>query len=276
MLVLIEKSMSSTAAVLDQEFKEIIQSVLEETESLLLINPAPKVFREFVLTVSEVDDHLPDIQVLASPDVLKTVTDDFIVASQISDLIEQETLALRATTEISRNSLLVSDDQVVAFLAIDGKLSGLSSEDDEFVDNVRSTFNDEWETSNDFNLRTPPLSRVKKTLREEFGDEVEDDFMTVLDSVESVPGEENELDEVTIALLVGAKNNELLYDISKWGEDTGVASKATFSRTKTRLEDRNVIETEKVPIEIGRPRLRLLLVEDNLQNSEDLIEQVDA
>ncbi len=268
--------MSSTAAVLDQEFKEIIQSVLEETESLLLINPAPKVFREFVLTVSEVDDHLPDIQVLASPDVLKTVTDDFIVASQISDLIEQETLALRATTEISRNSLLVSDDQVVAFLAIDGKLSGLSSEDDEFVDNVRSTFNDEWETSNDFNLRTPPLSRVKKTLREEFGDEVEDDFMTVLDSVESVPGEENELDEVTIALLVGAKNNELLYDISKWGEDTGVASKATFSRTKTRLEDRNVIETEKVPIEIGRPRLRLLLVEDNLQNSEDLIEQVDA
>ena len=51
----------------------------------------------------------------------------------------------------------------------------------------------------------------------------------------------------------------LLYDISRWGEDVGVASKATFSRAKSRLEDAALIRTEKVPIDVGRPRLRLTL-----------------
>jgi DNA-binding MarR family transcriptional regulator len=60
------------------------------------------------------------------------------------------------------------------------------------------------------------------------------------------------------------------------GEDTGVASKATFSRVKTRLEDRDLIETEKVPIDVGRPRLRLVLVPDDLEDVEHLAEQATA
>jgi hypothetical protein len=73
------------------------------------------------------------------------------------------------------------------------------------------------------------------------------DFRAVLDSLEAARGGGEGLDEVTISLLVAAKNRELLYDISRWGEDIGLASKATFSRTKTRLEDNGLIETEKVP-----------------------------
>ena len=43
-----------------------------------------------------------------------------------------------------------------------------------------------------------------------------------------------------------------------------IASKATFSRTKTRLEDAGIIDTEKVPIDVGRPRLRLKLGDERL------------
>ena len=84
--------------------------------------------------------------------------------------------------------------------------------------------------------------------------------------METARGDEEDLSEVTVALLVAAKNEQLLYDISKWGEDTGVASKATFSRTKTNLEERGLIDTEKVPIDVGRPRLRLKLADDRLTN----------
>jgi predicted transcriptional regulator len=73
---------------------------------------------------------------------------------------------------------------------------------------------------------------------------------------------------VTISLLVAARNEVLLYDISKWGEDIGIASKATFSRTKTRLEDLGLIDTEKVPIDVGRPRLRLKLGDDRLREAD--------
>uniref|UniRef100_UPI000A78D6B4 transcriptional regulator TbsP domain-containing protein n=1 Tax=Halococcus thailandensis TaxID=335952 RepID=UPI000A78D6B4 len=60
----------------------------------------------------------------------------------------------------------------------------------------------------------------------------------------------------------------MLYDISRWGEDAGVASKATFSRKKTQLEEQGLLETEKVPIDVGRPRLRLLLGEERLREAD--------
>ncbi|PSQ37416.1 hypothetical protein BRD05_00685, partial [Halobacteriales archaeon QS_9_70_65] len=68
---------------------------------------------------------------------------------------------------------------------------------------------------------------------------------------------------------VAAKNEDLLYDISKWGEDIGIASKATFSRTKSRLEETGLIDTEKVPIDVGRPRLRLKLGDERLEGTDN-------
>ncbi|KZN23165.1 hypothetical protein A4G99_16780 [Haladaptatus sp. R4] len=229
-----------------------------------------------MLMAAEFDDELPDLQVLAAPDVLKASLEDFILASQVADLIDQDTLELQITTDITRSSLLVSDDEVVTVVTLDDELTGLRSDDEELVENIWSSFSDDWEDGDTFSLRPPPLSRVQETLGEEFGDEVQADFMMVVDSVDTMPGEDDELDEVAIALLVAANNEVLLYDISKWGEDTGVASKATFSQTKTRLEDRGLIETEKVPIEVGRPRLRLVLVPDNLEDIDMLADQVTA
>jgi Family of unknown function (DUF5821) len=268
--------MSTQAAEFDQELDQTIHALFDDADSVLVVNPAPAVFRTIMVTAASVDDELPTLQVLATPDVLKSSREDFILASQIADLIDQDTLELRTTTDIARSSLLVSDEQVVTVVSLDGELTGLQSKDDELVENIQSAFLDDWEDGDTFNLRTPPLSRVRETLSEEFGDEAEDDFMMVFESVDRIPGEDDDLDEVTIALLVGANNELLLYDISKWGEDTGMASKATFSRVKTRLEDRGLIDTEKVPIDVGRPRLRLGLVPDDLEDVEYLAEQATA
>jgi predicted transcriptional regulator len=70
-----------------------------------------------------------------------------------------------------------------------------------------------------------------------------------------------------VSLLAAAKHEELLYDISTWGEEVGMASKATFSRTKNQLEERGLIATEKVPIDVGRPRQRLLLGDERLRGA---------
>jgi hypothetical protein len=107
-----------------------------------------------------------------------------------------------------------------------------------------------------------------ETLEAEIDPDVAADFETVLNSLDSARGDGDGLDEVTISLLVAARNGELLYDISKWGEDVGLASKATFSRTKTRLEDNGLIDTEKVPIDVGRPRLRLMPGDSRLEEAD--------
>ena len=258
--------MSSETGVLDPTFDEIIESVFEDSDEIRLVNPAPEVFRSVMLTVSEFEDELPDLQVLAVSDVLKAAVEDFILASQIADLVDQETLSLRSTADISQNSLFISENEVAIVVTLDSEITALNSTEKDFVEKMQAAFLDEWEEGDDFSLRTPPLSRVKETLAEEFGEDVQEDFLMMLEEADTVPGENDQLDEVAIALLVGANNGELLYNISKWGEDTGLASKATFSRTKTQLEDRDIIETEKVPIEVGRPRLRLLLIPESLED----------
>jgi hypothetical protein len=268
--------MSTEATVLDEDFTDMINSIFEDTDSVLIVNPARNVFRTMMLTASSFDNDLPDIQVLATPDVLKGSLDDFILASQVADLIARDSLELRTTTDIARSSLIVSDDEVVTVVTLDSKSTGMRSSDDELVENIRTTFMKDWDDGDEFNLRTPPLSRVQETLREDIGSDAEDDFMMIFESAETIPGEDDELDEVAVALLVAANNQVLLYDISKWGEDTGVASKATFSRTKTRLEDRGLIGTEKVPIDVGRPRLRLVLMPDDLEDVNELSDKVSA
>ena len=74
---------------------------------------------------------------------------------------------------------------------------------------------------------------------------MQSDFQTMLESAENIT-DIDELDEVGLSLLVAAKHEQLLYDISHWGEDADVASKATFSRKKTQLEKQGLLETEKV------------------------------
>ena len=73
------------------------------------------------------------------------------------------------------------------------------------------------------------------------------------------------VDKVSIALLAAAKNSELFYDVVQWGEDTGVASKATFSRRKDFLVNLNVLFEESVKTPFGRPKIRLKLNDGKLK-----------
>ncbi|WP_336330833.1 transcriptional regulator TbsP domain-containing protein [Haloarcula sp. CGMCC 1.2071] len=67
------------------------------------------------------------------------------------------------------------------------------------------------------------------------------------------------LDHISVALVAAAHSGALLNDLSTWSEEVGLASAATFSRRKQKLEDSGIIYTEKVPIEVGRPKQRLKL-----------------
>lgn len=221
-------------------------------------------------TVRDVIDHLAaaaldvQIRVLVEADVIKPVMDDFVTASTAADLIDTGVLALRTSDELSLNALLIADGIAIALIRTDGHVHGLSSSDGAFVSDLLDRYDTRWTDANPYTLRTPPLSEVKHTLARDIGEHAETDFSGILTALESLGEDGRRLDEVTISLLVAARNEELLYDISKWGEDVGIASKATFSRTKTDLETAGLLATEKVPIDVGRPRLRLKLDDEAL------------
>ena len=247
-----------------------LETVLDaafETASgtVLVVNPGPAAVEALIDVVGTAD---VNVQVLASEDALKTVFDDFIVASTAADLVDAGTLALRTTADLPRASLLVDDESVLALVEAGDRVAGLAADETEFVTAAAAVYGDDWADADPFTLRTPAISRVRDSLSADISPDVEADFDAVLASLDTARGDGDGLDEVTISLLVAAKNRVLLYDISKWGEDVGIASKATFSRTKTRLEDLGLIDTEKVPIDVGRPRLRLQLADERLRDAD--------
>ncbi|AKU08834.1 MULTISPECIES: transcriptional regulator TbsP [Haloferax] len=244
---------------------DIIKSVLSSSEDEVLVaNPTAEVIEGLVAVATDIDGDLPEIRLVADEGVLKDVLDDFIVASNAANLVAEGALSMRTADDEVENTLFVTPNSVVALVAAGDKVAGLVTDDEAFVETAFEAHQAHWEAAPEFKLRTPPLSRVRETLGEDIGEETLADFDAVLASLSSARGDGDGLDEVTISLLVAARNEVLLYDISKWGEDVGIASKATFSRTKTKLEELGLIDTEKVPIDVGRPRLRLKLGADEL------------
>lgn len=254
-----------SASLVDRGVDGVLERAIEtEPGTVYVVNPGRHTIRHVIETLDPEADSVR-IHVMAAESVLKSVMDDFLVASRAADLVEADILALRTHGAETENAVIVTADRVIALLNVDDHVTGLSTDETGFVERATSAYAERWEEATPFNLRTPPLSRVHETLATDIGPEAQADFADVLDSLDTARGNGHGLDEVTISLLVAARNEALLYDISKWGEDVGIASKATFSRTKTRLEDKGLIDTEKVPIEVGRPRLRLKLGDERLK-----------
>ncbi|EMA40104.1 hypothetical protein C448_14288 [Halococcus morrhuae DSM 1307] len=253
---------------IETDVADVYRAVLSETtdDAFVVVPAAASVER--LVTVLDGLDSPPTVRLLAFDSTLKDVLDDFLVASTAADLIDEGTLSLGTIEEAGTGQLIITDETVVSLVTAGQRVAALGTDDEEFVANANERSEERWEASSSYSLRTPPLSRIRETMAEAFDPGVRDDFDAVLASLDTARGDGNGLDEVTISLLVAAKNEELLYDISKWGEDTGVASKATFSRTKTRLEEMGLLDTTKVPIDVGRPRLRLLLGDERLSEAD--------
>lgn len=220
-------------------------------------------------------DALPEtLSVLAREEPLKTARDDFLLASNLADHVEADRVGVRVLAGSGETPLFATADSVYAVVDTEGLRSiAFATDDDGVIDDVYEAYQERFDDAEAFDLRTPGRTRAMKQLATDVGAGVQEDFHAVLASLGEVT--EETVDEVTLALLIAARNEAQLYDISKWGEDTGVASKATFSRTKGELEENGFIETEKVPIDVGRPRLRLLLADDELA-SADLDEFADV
>jgi hypothetical protein len=259
--------MTMEGNLLEQTVADVLEEAIDGAdEGLFVVNPSGHTLEELLDVLTT--DGEPTVSVLADSRVLKTVTEDFKLASTAADLVEAGRLEL-LEYESNDNTLLVTSDAVVAVVAAGDRVAGLVTDDTEFIEGAYEQYREVATDADAFGLRTPGITRVRDSLRDSLGDDAATDFDGVLASLETARGDGDGLDEVTISLLVAAKNEELLYDISKWGEDVGIASKATFSRTKTKLEEKGLIDTEKVPIDVGRPRLRLKLGDDRLHGASN-------
>jgi len=258
-----------TSNLLGDEIEYILRESIDDADDeLLFVDPSADAVEALIDLGTEYEGELPTVKLLADERMLKDVMDDFLVASNAADLVEAGELELRNLDDDTDNALLITGERTVAVVTAGDAVAGLATDDEAFVALAYEDYTERFEAAEAFNLRTPAITRVRQTMSEDIGEQSREDFDSVLESLETARGDGDGLDEVTISLLVAAKNDVLLYDISKWGEDVGIASKATFSRTKTHLEELGLIDTEKVPIDVGRPRLRLKLGDERLHDAD--------
>ena len=248
--------------LLDRGLEETVDAVLADVEAAMVVDPSRETIEAVVDALEEDRDGTVDLFAREGP--LRAVFEDFLVASRAADHVADGHLRIRTLPERVGNELVVTDDELGAIVSAGGTHGLLIATDAEFVEASRRGLRERWSEATPYSLRTPPLSAVRSGLEDTLGGETTADFDRMLASMETARGEDG-VDEVTLSLLAAARNEQLLYDVSKWGEDVGLASKATISRTKSRLEEAGLLATEKVPIEVGRPRLRLRLADERLR-----------
>ena len=256
---------------------EVLRALLgerSESSGVFAVDFTEKPVAALVEVLADLDDP-PSVRVLATESVLKWLRRDFHLASTAVDLVAAETLSLQVPGEETfEPALAVDEESVVSVVTAGSRAVGLGTDDTEFVANMRERCTTGWETGETFDLRTPPRSRVYETLITEIGSDVAEDLHMMFEAVEMTrtggygSTAADTLDKGELTLLAAAKHEIQLFEISRWGEDVGLASKATFSRAKGNLEAQDVIATEKVPIDVGRPRLRLKLGADRLRDVE--------
>ena len=210
----------------------------------------------------------PAVRVVATGSRLREFRDDFGAAALAAELVADDRLGLRATAALDGTPVAASRSQVYVPVVVNGTNTGVAAAAAPFTDEVFRQCASAWEEGTPFDLRTPPLSTIRETLTAEIGPDARADFDAVLTTVER-DHDPTAFDPVTAALLVVARHRQLLYDVSNWGADVGLASKATFSRKKNRLEDLGVVETERESVPTGRPRQRLFLTETYRNRIDD-------
>lgn len=239
---------------------------------VLWINPSEPMLAAIINRGIEADDSFPTTYVLAEEWTLKQTLRKFTTASKAADLVADGHLHLRYMDSPPKSAIAV--DGTRAFSIVDGidQFGLLTAESETFVQRLTDTYRSLFDEAETYTIQTPPISQIVQTLDDRLGESRREDFTTL---VEAANGSDPEVDEVVLSLIVSAKNEDLLYDISKWGEDIGLASKATFSRKKSLLEDGGFLDTEKEPIDVGRPRLRLKFADSTLNDAspEHLVER---
>jgi hypothetical protein len=228
----------------------------------------------------------PHLRLLAAPATVDRLFDDFLAASRAADLV-----AAVRTTDPPATGVLVTDRTVSVLVPaarrpdratppaadrdgpndrpedpVDGTV-GLRTTDRETAAAVRSAHREAWVAADPVRPDGPPLSTVRDALESRFGRTVRSAFAELGAAVAPARGPDALLGGVTASLLAGARARLQFNDLAAWGSETGVGSPATFSRVRRRLEAAGVLDTDKVPIGVGRPRLRLRYATDRLTDA---------
>lgn len=220
--------------------------------SVYLVRPSDR--QLFAFTQASRESSGPTVRVLAPHESLVGLRSDFPAASRAAEAVDCEELAFREADPPAAGVLAVGSERVYAPLVADGDSTHLAGTGS-FQSVARAACERWWASATPFDLRTPPLARLRETTLDRFDAAVWDDYETTLTAATRLR-DRTAFDATAAGVLVGARHGLSQRAVARWAEHAGVASRGTVSRTKRELESDGVVTAEPTASS-GRHRLAL-------------------
>lgn len=242
----------------EQEQPEEMSTVINESDTVNCYPGRYKTLREFLTAHTIVDS--TNLRILVDSQTLRDAKQDFIVASYLTEHSNTDTIEIKETTDELTPIITTSNESQL--LGLGDKTWIISVSDETASNDLSDRFKTIWSDSEPVSFRAPALSKISSSFETRFDSELASDFMTLLEEAYPDVVTMSEMNHVDVALLFAAARELMFYDLNKWGDFIGYASSGTFSRKRQKLEEKGIISTSNVQVDIGRPRMKLHMNEE--------------
>lgn len=202
------------------------------------------------------------VRLLVSPTGADVLFSRFTTATVVADLRADGHLAVAAVDGLSQRLTLTADATHV-HLRPDGDLRSITARETPLCRDLRARYERQWAAADRQDPGVPGWRELMETFRGAFPDAGET-LRAVLTDAPELPVS-GEFDAVTVVGLVAARHGLQTMTVSEWAESVDLSSRTELSRVKSRLTDRGLVDTDRVPQGVGRPRQKLVLADDRLR-----------
>lgn len=247
----------------------LAERALAPASDALVVDSSPAFVRGVVDVVA--DDGRPDVdastptspeprvRLLCTEEAADAAFADFLTATAAVDARSADRLAVRTVRTLDA-SLTIADGTVRAHVSVGGEATVCDGDDETLCAVAEDAYDERWHDAEPYAFDVPG----RTTLVESFADRWPDCAETLADllrAADTLP-RTAAFDPVTACTLVGARHELLTMRIGEWAEEIGLSSRTEIARSKARLVDAGLVETEREPVGVGRPRHRLVLAGD--------------
>jgi len=249
---------------------------LAAASDALVVDPSPAFVRDVVRAVADDDRSAADgstdtdspsrVRLLCTDESAEAAFDDFLTATAAVDARSADRVAVRTASELGA-SLTVADGTVRAHLSLDGDDAtdlpngGFATGHDEpLCTAVEETYDARWRDADEYAFDVPSRTTIVESFADRWPDAGET-LVDLFDAAEALP-RTGAFDPVSACTLAGARHELLTMHIGDWAEEIDLTSRTEVARSKARLIETGLVETEREPVGVGRPRHRLVLADD--------------
>lgn len=236
--------------------QSVFDDVVDADGPLLAVGLLPSWLAPMLAAVRDAESP-PNCRLLLGAADASRLGERFLTDARVAAGIEDGTITARVLEGTPPDRLVVGDDRATLFVSLAESLETITAVDDRIVDAFRAKYDEFWAAGTGYDPRAPGWGRLLQRAEAELSAAFAAAYAEAVRSGRPLRWSD-EPDPLGVALLVAGRQGAMLHDLSGWADDVCLASPSSCSRTKQRLVDADLLDTERVPQGVGRPRQRLV------------------